>query len=130
MLWAGKWHRRSGRLTAAEWMLFRFGDGPAGQAAQLARAVAGIVLTVGVIAYLVKGTGLFLSVFLPFSPAQCAFVVVASATIYTMFSGFYGVVIIHILQLGIVLAAMVAIVWLSLGVTSDVDSLAELAQSR
>ena len=32
---------------AAEWMLFRFGDGPAGQAAQLARAVAGIVLTAG-----------------------------------------------------------------------------------
>ena len=41
MLWAGKWHRRSGCLTAAEWMLFRFGDGPAGQAAQLARAVGG-----------------------------------------------------------------------------------------
>ena len=76
--------------------------------------MAGIIVTVGMIAYLVKGTGLFLSVFLPFSPAQCAFVLVASATVYSMFSGFYGVVIIHILQLGIVLAAMATIVVLSL----------------
>ena len=72
MLWTGKWHRRSGCLTSAEWMLFRFGDGVAGQSAQLARAVAGIVLTVGMIAYLVKGTGLFLSIFVPFTPAQRA----------------------------------------------------------
>jgi Na+/proline symporter len=127
MLWTGKWHRRSGCLTSAEWMLFRFGDGVAGQSAQLARAVAGIIVTVGMIAYLVKGTGLFLSVFLPFSPAQCAFVVVASATVYSMFSGFYGVVIIHILQLGIVLAAMAMIVVLSLQSTTNLDSLTNLA---
>lgn len=127
MLWTGKWHRRSGKLTGAEWMLFRFGDGPAGQAAQMARAVAGIVVTVGMIAYLVKGTGLFLSVFFPFSPAECAFVLVASATIYSMFSGFYGVIIIHILQLGIVLAASAAIVYLSLKQTTDLAMLSELA---
>jgi Na+/proline symporter len=127
MLWTGKWHRRSGCLTSAEWMLFRFGGGVAGQSAQLARAVAGIIVTVGMIAYLVKGTGLFLSVFLPFSPAQCAFVVVASATVYSMFSGFYGVVIIHILQLGIVLAAMATIVVLSLQRTANLDYLANLA---
>jgi Na+/proline symporter len=128
MLWAGKWHRRSGCMTAAEWMLFRFGDGAAGRAAQLARAIAGIVLTLGTIAYLVKGAGLFLSVFVPYSPAQCAFVVVVSATVYSMFSGFYGVVIIHILQLGVVLAAMVAVVWLSLGATGSVAELATLAE--
>ena len=127
MLWAGKWHRRSGCLTSAEWMLFRFGDGVAGQAAQLARAVAGIIVTVGLIAYLVKGTGLFLSVFLPFSPAQCAFVVVASATVYSMFSGFYGVVIIHILQLGIVLAAMATIVVLSVRSVPNLEALSVLA---
>lgn len=127
MLWTGKWHRRSGCLTSAEWMLFRFGDGPAGRMAQLARALAGIVVTVGMIAYLVKGTGLFLSVILPFSPAQCAFVLVASATVYTMFSGFYGVVIIHVLQLVIVLTAAVAIVALSLGQASSLEALATMA---
>jgi Na+/proline symporter len=113
MLWTGKWRRRSGCLTGAEWMLFRFGDGPAGRTAQMSRALAGIVLTIGMIAYLVKGTGLFLSTFLPFSPAQCALVLVASATIYSMFSGFYGVVVIHFLQLGVVIAA--ALVLITLG---------------
>jgi Na+/proline symporter len=127
MLWAGKWHRRSGCLTSAEWMLFRFGDGPAGRTAQLARAGAGIILTIGMIAYLVKGVGLFLSVFFPFSPAHCALVVVVSATVYSMFSGFYGVVIIHILQLGIVLAAMATIVVLCLMRTTDLASLSALA---
>jgi solute:Na+ symporter, SSS family len=26
MLWTGKWHRRSGCITVAEWMSFRFGN--------------------------------------------------------------------------------------------------------
>jgi SSS family solute:Na+ symporter len=128
MLWTGKWHRRSGCLTGAEWMIYRFGDGAAGRIAQLARAVAGIVVTVGMIAYLVKGIGLFLSTFVPFAPAQCAFVLVASATVYTMFSGFRGVVIIHLLQMGIVVAAALTIVVLGVQQSSNVASLAELAQ--
>lgn len=127
MLWTGKWHRRSGKLTGAEWMLFRFGDGAAGRSAQMARALAGIVVTIGMIAYLVKGTGLFLSVFFPFSPAECAFVLVVTATIYSMFSGFYGVIVIHILQLAIVLAASAAIVYLSLKQTTDLAMLSDLA---
>ena len=27
LLWTGKWHRRSGCMTLAEWMIFRFGKG-------------------------------------------------------------------------------------------------------
>jgi Na+/proline symporter len=127
MLWTGKWRRRSGCLTGAEWMLFRFGDGPAGRTAQLARALAGIVVTMGMIAYLVKGTGLFLSTFLAFSPAQCAFVLVASATIYSMFSGFYGVVVIHFLQLGVVLVAALILITLGMSATADLDSLSATA---
>ena len=127
MLWTGKWHRRSGCLTGAEWMLFRFGDGTAGRMAQFARATTGIIVTIGMIAYLVKGTGLFLSVFLPFSPAQCSFVLLASATVYSMFSGFYGVIISHILQFGIVVIAAVAIVTLSFQHTSSLESLASMA---
>ena len=127
MLWTGKWHRRSGCLTAAEWMLYRFGDGPAGRIAQFARAAAGIVVTVGMIAYLVKGAGLFLSIFLPFTPAQCAFVLLVAATLYTMFSGFHGVVMTHILQLGIILAAASSIIALGLSQVADAQSLSDLA---
>src|SRR5690606_22141559 len=60
MLWTGKWHRRSGCLTGAEWMTFRFGEGFAGRTAQLARALMGIVMTIGLIAYLAKSVGLFM----------------------------------------------------------------------
>jgi solute:Na+ symporter, SSS family len=127
MLWTGKWRRRSGCLTGAEWMLFRFGDGPAGRTAQMARALAGIVVTIGMIAYLVKGTGLFLSTFLPFSPAQCAFVLVVSATIYSMFSGFYGVVVIHFLQLGVVVAAAIVLIALGIRESVNLDSLSATA---
>lgn len=88
MLWTGKWHRRSQCLTGAEWMIYRFGDGPAGRAAQFARAITGIVMALGLIAYMVKGLGLFLSMFFPFTPMTCALGIFAAATLYTMFSGF------------------------------------------
>nr|HPM23622.1 sodium:solute symporter [Phycisphaerae bacterium] len=36
MIWTGKWHRRSGCMTVAEWMTFRFGDGQGGKFARVA----------------------------------------------------------------------------------------------
>ena len=63
LLWAGKWHRRSGCMTGAEWMAYRFGDGPGGHAARILRAVAEIIFVVGMLTYMVKGVGLFLSLF-------------------------------------------------------------------
>ncbi|QDV79136.1 sodium:solute symporter family transporter [Botrimarina mediterranea] len=127
MLWTGKWRRRSGCITSAEWMLFRFGDNRAGRAAQLARVVAGIAITTGLIAYLAKSAGLFLSMFLPLTPAQCAMLLIGTATIYSMFSGFYGVVIIHALQFLIVLVAAAAIIHLCVSQTPDFAALQDVA---
>ena len=44
----GKWHRRSGVMTTAEWMLLRFGDGPWGRAARFTAALTYVVLTVAI----------------------------------------------------------------------------------
>ena len=109
MLWAGKWHRRSKCMTGAEWMVFRFGDGPGGRFAQFMSVVSGVVGTVGMLAYLIKGIGLFLSMFLPFSPFQCAMLLVGIATVYTMISGFYGVVYTDLFQSVIILIAVIGI---------------------
>ena len=109
MLWGGKWHRRSRCLTGAEWMIFRFGDGPGGRFAQFMAALAGVVSTVGMLAYLVIGIGKFLSMFLPFTPMVCAASLVAVATVYTMVSGFYGVVFTDLFQSAIILIAVVFI---------------------
>jgi Na+/proline symporter len=109
MLWGGKWHRRSKCLTSAEWMVFRFGDGLGGRFAQFVSALAGIVGTVGMLAYLIKGAGLFLTMFFPYSPFWCNVVMIGITTVYTMVSGFYGVVFTDLFQSGIILAGVIII---------------------
>lgn len=109
MLWTGKWHRRSQCITGAEWMTYRFGEGFGGQFARIVAAVATIIGTVGMLAYMVKGVGLFLSMFLPFSPIVCALIMIGIATLYTMVSGFYGVVYTDIFQSAIIMVAVVVI---------------------
>lgn len=128
LLWTGKWHRRSGCMTGAEWNIFRFGSGAGGQFARIVAAVAAIVWSLGMIAYMVKGVGLFLSIFLPFSPTACALGMVGVATIYTMASGFYGVIYTDILQSGIILVAVVVVSLLAVFEISNFDGdLASLA---
>ncbi|QQE11634.1 sodium:solute symporter [Planctomycetota bacterium] len=127
LLWTGKWHRRSKCITGAEWMIFRFGDNFGGRCAQLIAAFAGIVGTIGMLAYLIKGAGIFLAMFLPFSPAQCAVMLIVVATIYTMLSGFYGVVVTDFLQSGVILLAVIIISTLALTRSGSGDSIANLA---
>ena len=127
MLWAGKWHRRSGCITGAEWMIYRFGEGFGGQFARIISAIAGMVGTIGMLAYMVKGVGLFLSMFIPFSPLTCSLLMLGVATIYTMMSGFYGVVFTDIFQSGIILIAVIAISTMAVLKITDEASLSALA---
>ncbi|MEI8205447.1 MAG: hypothetical protein WCG03_01060 [Kiritimatiellales bacterium] len=110
MVYQGKWNRRSKCMTAAEWMEFRFGQGKTGKTARLLQAFAVILSTIGAMAYFIKGAGLFLSIFFPFSPMACAIVLIIFSTIYTMISGFYGVVWTDIFQSGFILLGML---WLA-----------------
>ena len=109
LIWAGKWHRRSGCITGAEWMIFRFGNGPDGKAARIITAVAMQIFVTGMVIYLSKGVGIFFSTFLPYSPAQCSFVVIMIACAYTAASGFYGVVFTDLFQGFIIIAAVVVV---------------------
>ena len=129
MLWTGKWHRRSGCLTGAQWMIFRFGDGFGGRFAQLAKSLSVFIWVVGMLSYLAKGVGLFLSMMLPFSPMTCAFGLIAVAAIYTMFSGFYGVVVTDLVQSVVIIAAVVIVTSLALGKMQGIESLPALAES-
>ncbi|MBN2012777.1 sodium:solute symporter [candidate division KSB1 bacterium] len=109
MIWAGKWHYRSKCMTGAEWMEYRFGSGWGGQFARVVSATANIIGTVGTLAYLIKGVGLFLSMFLPFSPLVCSLILIGVATLYTMASGFYGVVFTDVFQSVIIFVAVIFI---------------------
>ena len=128
MIFLAKWHRRSGCITGAEWMVFRFGKGFGGQFARIVNSVAIIVFTVGMLAYLVKGVGLFLSMFLPYSPLTCSIALLTVATLYTAMSGFYGVVVTDIFQSGIIMFAVVVVSVLAiLKVNGSAESLSAVA---
>ncbi|MHB9071310.1 MAG: sodium:solute symporter family transporter [Sedimentisphaerales bacterium] len=109
IVWTGKWHRRSNCMTGAEWNAYRFGEGVGGQLTRIVAAAATMLGTVGMLAYLIKGAGMFLSMFLPWSPLVCSLILVAVATLYTMVSGFYGVVYTDMFQSVIILVAVVII---------------------
>lgn len=109
MLWTGKWHRRSGCMTNAEWMIYRFGNTPGGHFARLAGAIAMIAANLAMVAYLIKGTGLFMAMFLPISPQACAILMMAVATAYILTAGFYAVVYTDILQAVIILIAVLTV---------------------
>ena len=114
LLWAGKWHRRSGCITGAEWMISRFGNGIDGKAARFITAISQQIFTIGMVTYLAKGVGIFFSTFLPYSPETCSFVVILIACIYTAASGFYGVVFTDLFQGFIIISAVVVVTVLAI----------------
>ncbi len=127
LLWCGKWLRRSKVITPAEWMIFRFGDNFSGRFAQLAAAITVVFTTIGMLSYLVKAIGLFLSMFIPLSPPVCALILVGCATVYTMVSGFYGVIFTDIFQSAIVIGAVIAIGFLGAAKVAAHPEFANLA---
>jgi Na+/proline symporter len=127
MLWTGKWHRRSGCMTGAEWNIFRFGDNWGGRGAELLSVIAAIFGTVAMLAYLIVGVGTFLSTFMPFPPMVCALILVTFATIYIMVSGFYGVVYTDLFQAVIVVIMVVYVAVTAFLKVPDHASLSALA---
>jgi solute:Na+ symporter, SSS family len=127
MVYHGKWNRRSGCMTVAEWMEFRFGSGRPGETARLLQAIAVLLMTIGSLALFVKGSGLFLSLFLPWSPFKCALVLFATATIYTIVSGFYGVVFTDIFQSLFIIIAVFVVAIMAFVKFDNSAELAELA---
>lgn len=99
MIFLGKWLRRSRVMTSAEWMKLRFGTDRQGKWAHLISAVANVVLSLGMIVYFAKGSGKFLTHFLPFPEYGCTAVMVFIGLFYTLMSGLYGVVFTDIVQM-------------------------------
>lgn len=129
MIVTGKWHYRSRCMTGAEWMEFRFGSGAGGQAARLASALALIVTTIGMLAYLIKGLGLFASMFLPFAPSTVALIMISIAALYVIFSGFYGIVYTDIFQSSLLVAAAIIVSLLAFAGVGSTPSFHDLARS-
>jgi solute:Na+ symporter, SSS family len=129
MLWAGKWHRRSGVITGAEWMIFRFGRDRWAHFARLMSVVSNVAVNLALLAYSFKGAGLFLSMFLPFSPLACSLIMLFVTGIYTIESGFYGVIFSDIFQSVCIWIGVGAIVVIAVSRLAGVPDLGALAVS-
>jgi Na+/proline symporter len=99
MIYMGKWNTRSGAMTLAEWMKFRFGNGKQGEVARLVAAISSIIMTIAMVTYFALGGGKFLDTFLGIEnylglPSEfwAASLLISVAMIYTVASGLYGVV--------------------------------------
>jgi Na+/proline symporter len=127
LAFTGKWHRRSQCLTSAEWYTFRFGQGRAAELVRLLTAVMGIILAIGMLAYLVRGASLFLGMFSPFSPIVVTAVVIGVATLYTMFAGYYGVVVTNMIHGTVLIVACIIVAVLAWHSIANVRVLAHTA---
>lgn len=70
MIFLSAWLRRSGVLTGAEWIRFRFGDTTGARLSHLIVVVFALINVVAFIAYGFIGIGKFASVFLPWQLAE------------------------------------------------------------
>jgi Na+/proline symporter len=121
LLFTAKWHRRSGCMTGAEWMIFRFGNDGWAKFARVTSVIGAVGGVLGLLAYSFKGAGLFLSMFLPFTPLTCTVIMMAVTILYTMEAGFYGVIATDIFQSVCIWIAVVFITILAVIKTAGVD---------
>lgn len=98
LAYMGKWIRRSGVLTGAEWMYTRFGRGSAGDTARLAYTLFAVLTIAALLGYGAIGMGKFGAIFLPFSPFICAVLILGVTGLYVVVGGFHGIVRVEVLQ--------------------------------
>jgi SSS family solute:Na+ symporter len=104
----GKWIRRSGVLTGAEWMYTRFGRSRAGDTARLSYTLFAILTITALLGYGAIGMGKFGAIFLPFSPFVCAVLILGVTGLYVVAGGFHGIVRVEIVQTVILSAGAIA----------------------
>jgi solute:Na+ symporter, SSS family len=113
MIFMGKWNRRAGVMTLAEWMQFRFGPGRAGNIARLLAAITNLAFAVAVVTYFAQGGGIFLGTILGMDPNLAALIMIVLASIYTIASGLYGVVYTDVFQGFLILVAILYVCFLA-----------------
>ncbi|MHC4330503.1 MAG: sodium:solute symporter family transporter [Planctomycetota bacterium] len=115
MSYMGKWVRRSGVMTGAEWMVTRFGDSVDGKTARISYTIMAVVMLTGFIGYAFQGIGKFLSVYITFGlPPETAatvgaIIVFSVTTLYVLLGGLYSVVVTNVIQTVILTVASIVI---------------------
>ncbi len=104
MAFMGKWIRRSGVITGAEWMVKRFGPGRQGDLARLSYTIYAVVTISAFLGYGAVGMGKFgaefmtLSVDAAVNQHLCAALIVGVTGIYVVVGGFRGLTLVEFFQ--------------------------------
>ncbi len=98
MAFQGKYIRRSGVMTFAEWNSTRFGNTRDAEWARITAATFLLVLMVFNLMFMAVGTGKFAEEFLPFTRWQSSLIVFGVVGIYVTLGGFVGVILTDVFQ--------------------------------
>ncbi|MCC6492391.1 MAG: Na+:solute symporter [Pirellulales bacterium] len=106
MAYLSVWMRRSGVMTGAEWIRFRFGDSRGAQLAHVIVVVFAIVNVIGFLAYGFIGIGKFAATFLPWQLSAdplwnvnlYGLLITALTTLYVVKGGMFSVVFTEVFQ--------------------------------
>ena len=117
MIFLSIWLRRSGVMTGAEWIKFRFGEGQGANLSHLIVVIFAIVVVITYVAFGFIGIGKFASIFLPWQlsvdPAMneiyYGLIFTGLTTLYVVKGGMYSVVFTEVLQYAIMTIASIAV---------------------
>ena len=106
MVYLSVWMRRSGVMTGAEWIRFRFGDSRGAQLAHFIVVLFAIVNVIGFLAYGFIGIGKFAATFLPWqlhadptwNVHLYGLLITALTTLYVVKGGMFSVVFTEVFQ--------------------------------
>lgn len=115
MVYLSIWLRRSGVMTGAEWIRFRFGDSRGAQLAHLVVVAFALINVIGFLAYGFIGIGKFAATFLPWQLATdptananlYGLAITALTTLYVVKGGMFSVVFTEVLQFFIMTIACI-----------------------
>lgn len=117
MVFISAWLRRSGVMTGAEWITFRFGESRGAQLSHIVIVAFALLVVLGYLAFSFVGIGKFAAVFLPFTLATdpllneqlYGLIIVFLTAVYVIKGGMYSVVITELLQFVFMFFASIAI---------------------
>lgn len=116
MVFLSIWLRRSGVMTGAEWIKFRFGEGRGAHLSHFIVIIFAIINVIGFLAYGFIGIGKFAAAFLPWELSvdpttnthYYGLIITALTTIYVVKGGMFSVVFTEVLQF---LIMTIACIW-------------------
>lgn len=117
MVFLSIWLRRSGVMTGAEWIRFRFGSGRGAELSHLVVVAFALLNVIGFLAYGFIGIGKFASAFLPWelsanphhNEIYYGLIITAITTVYVVKGGMFSVVFTEILQFGVMTIACIGV---------------------